>query len=76
MRDPDLLQEQSLLGDLEKGQIGFRRRVAKRRRMPGLQPLGAGEPGYRDSLCLVYRADAQKTTGAETLLEAIRRSVK
>jgi len=44
--------------------------------MPGLQPLGAGEPGYRDSLCLVYRADAQKTNGAETLLEAIRRSVK
>ena len=98
--DPDLLQAQSLLAELEKRQLGFRRvvssgnleviadltasgvgvgilprRVATRRGMPELRPLGDGLPVFRDTLCLVHRADAQKTKSAGTLIEAIRRSV-
>ncbi|MEB3188062.1 MAG: LysR family transcriptional regulator [bacterium] len=51
-------------------------RVATRPGRPTLIPLsGQDLPVFRDTLCLVYRADAQKTKSAETIVRAIRQSL-
>lgn len=52
------------------------RRVATRPGMPALQPLADKLPVFRDTLCLVYRADAQRTLGAEAIIRAIRGALR
>lgn len=51
-------------------------RVAKRRAEAQLVPMEGGLPEFKDKICLVYRADAQKSKGSKILIEAIKKSVK
>ena len=41
-----------------------------------LKPLDDRLPVFRDKICLVYRADSQKTKGSQTIIEAIKKSVR
>jgi DNA-binding transcriptional LysR family regulator len=52
------------------------RRVATRTGTQKLKPLGDNLPIFRDQICLVYRADLQKTKGSQTIIDAIKKSVK
>jgi DNA-binding transcriptional LysR family regulator len=52
------------------------KRVATRIIAQKLRPLGDGLPVLKDSICLIYRADAQKTNGSRILIHAIKSSVK
>lgn len=47
-------------------------RVASRHKSFGLQPIKGNYPSFKDRVCLVYRADAQKTKGREVLIKAIK----
>lgn len=97
--DRNLHQAQTLLTDLQKKKLSFKRvihssnlevianltaagvgigilpkRVATRISSYQLKPLGSGMPTFKDRVCLVYRADMQKTQGAQTIIKAIRNS--
>ncbi len=50
-------------------------RVATRNNSQKLKPLDKHLLVFRDKICLVYRADFQKTTGSQTIIDAIRKSV-
>jgi DNA-binding transcriptional LysR family regulator len=52
------------------------RRVATRPGGPRLVPLDQRLPAHPDTLCLVYRADMQRTPGAATLIQAIKQAVR
>ena len=45
-------------------------RVAMRDRHQGLQMV-VGAPSFQDKICLIYRADAQKTTASKALIAAV-----
>jgi len=47
-------------------------RVATRDSVHGLKPLKGKLPIFKDDICLVYRADAQKNQGSKVLIEAIK----
>ncbi len=47
-------------------------RVATRHKTFGLQTISSNYPSFRDRICLVYRADSQKTKARETILNSIR----
>lgn len=49
-------------------------RVALRENQSKLQRLGEKSPVFRDRICLVYRADAQKSKAGRTIAEAVRRA--
>jgi LysR family transcriptional regulator, cell division regulator len=51
-------------------------RVAKRIASQKLTPLSDRLPKFKDKICLIYRADAQKTKAGHTIIEAIKKSVK
>jgi DNA-binding transcriptional LysR family regulator len=50
------------------------KRVATRFKPKKLKPL-TSSPVFKDRICLVYRADSQRTKAGRTLIEAIRRSI-
>ncbi len=50
------------------------RRVATRINSYKLRPLDNRLPVFKDKICLVYRADAQKTKGSQTIIESIKKS--
>ncbi|MGE0171926.1 MAG: LysR family transcriptional regulator [Oligoflexales bacterium] len=52
------------------------KRVATRISTQKLKPLDERLPYFRDEICLVYRADLQKTKGSQTIIDAIKKSVK
>lgn len=52
------------------------KRVATRANGQKLKPLDDRLPVFRDKICLVYRADSQKTKGSQTIIEAIKKSVR
>lgn len=91
--DPDLLQTQSILKQMAKKGLVFKRtisssslevvtllvaagagvgilpgRVAEREKGLGLKPL-ASAPRFADKICLIYRADAQKTPASKLLVQ-------
>lgn len=93
--DPDLLQTQAIVKQMQKKGLGFKRtiataslevvvaltaagagigiipgRVATRDASAKLTPV-AGAPKFPDRICLVYRADAQKTPASKALIAAI-----
>jgi hypothetical protein len=39
-------------------------------------PLDQRLPAHPDTLCLVYRADMQRTPGAATLIQATKQAVR
>ncbi|MEM7646235.1 MAG: LysR family transcriptional regulator [Pseudomonadota bacterium] len=47
-------------------------RVATRHKSFGLKSLSDSLPVFKDKICLVYRADSQKTKGREKIIEAIK----
>lgn len=51
-------------------------RVATRANAQKLKPLDERLPVFKDQVCLVYRADLQKTKGSQTIIDAIRKSVR
>jgi LysR family transcriptional regulator, cell division regulator len=51
-------------------------RVATRIPSQKLKPLDERLPVFRDEICLVYRADSQKTKASQTIIDAIRKSLK
>lgn len=94
--DPDLIQSQSILKQLSKKGMEFKRtitssnlevvtslvaaeagvgilpsRVATRIKALGLKPLGKEGPKFQDRICLVYRADAQKSKASRLLAKII-----
>lgn len=52
------------------------KRVASRSASSKLKPLDEKMPTFKDKICLVYRADSQKTMGGKVIFEAIRKSIK
>lgn len=93
--DPDLLQSQSIIKQMAKKGLGFKRtvyssslevvttltacdagigilpgRVATKDKHQGLVPL-AQAPKFQDKICLIYRADAQKSAASKILINAI-----
>ncbi|MEQ1877207.1 MAG: LysR family transcriptional regulator [Bdellovibrionia bacterium] len=42
----------------------------------GLKKAGAGLPSFKDEICLIYRADAQRSQASKLIVEAIQRSLK
>lgn len=50
-------------------------RVAGRDKALGLRPLRTDGPKFMDQICLVYRADAQKSKASRTILKIIERSL-
>ncbi len=93
--DPDLLQSQSIIKQMAKKGLGFKRtvyssslevvttltvcdagigilpgRVATRDKHLGLVPLGQA-PKFQDKICLIYRADAQKSAASKILINII-----
>ncbi len=93
--DPDLLQSQSIIKQMAKKGLGFRRtiyssslevvttltvcdagigilpgRVATRDKHLGLAPL-AQAPKFQDKICLIYRADAQRSAASKILINLI-----
>jgi DNA-binding transcriptional LysR family regulator len=94
--DPDLAQTQSLLKQMAKNKISFKRvitssslevissltlygagigvlptRVAHR--TGGIKVLGKHLPLFQDEICLVYRADAQRSQGSRLLIQIIEK---
>lgn len=51
-------------------------RVATRIPSQKLRPLEGSLPVFKDKICLIYRADAQKTYGSRMIIDAIKTSVK
>lgn len=51
------------------------RRVATQIKDHGLKVLNDSLPLYKDKICLVYRADAQKTMGADIIIRAIKQAI-
>lgn len=51
-------------------------RAATRSGMQKLKPLDDRLPTFRDKICLIFRADAQKTKGSRIIIDAIKTSVK
>lgn len=97
--DHELTQAQSLIADLQKEKIKFRRiihsgnleiianltaagvgigilpkRVATRITSYGLKPASPKMPVFKDKICLIYRADMQRTQAAQIIIKAIRES--
>lgn len=52
------------------------KRVATRISTYKLKPLDGAMPVFKDKICLVYRADAQKTNGSRTIIDAIKFSLQ
>lgn len=52
------------------------KRVATRMSSQMLKPLSGDLPVFKDKVCLIYRADAQKVHGSRIIIDAIRKSVK
>lgn len=52
------------------------KRVATRISAQKLKPLDGDLPVFKDKICLIYRADAQKTNGSRIIIDAIKASVK
>jgi LysR family transcriptional regulator, cell division regulator len=50
-------------------------RVATRLPSHRLKPLSGQLPVFKDRICLIYRADSQKTKGSEIILDAIRKTL-
>jgi DNA-binding transcriptional LysR family regulator len=94
--DPDLLQAQSILRQLQRRGVRFRRSVTSsslellarlaaqgagtailpthlaERTRPALRRPTGDAPSVLDSVCLVYRADAQRTAAARALVQALK----
>lgn len=94
--DPDLLQAQAILRQLQRRGVRFERSVTSsslellsrlaaqgmgtailpthlaERTRPGLRHPAKDVPTVLDSVCLVYRADAQRTPAARALVQALR----
>lgn len=94
--DPDLLQAQAILRQLQRRGVRFQRSVTAsslellarlsaqgvgtailpthlaRRQQPALRHPVKDVPTVLDSVCLVYRADAQRTRAARALVQALR----
>lgn len=51
------------------------KRVATRLGSQRLKPWAKNLPVFKDKICLVYRADAQKTRGSQMVIEAIRQAL-
>ena len=51
-------------------------RVATRHKSFSLQLLGKNLPSFKDRICLVYRADSQKTKGREIITGAIKAGIR
>jgi Transcriptional regulator len=51
-------------------------RVATRISAQKLKPLHENLPIFKDKICIVYRADAQKTQGSRIIIEAMKRSMR
>lgn len=65
-----------VIADLTASGVGvgiLPNRVAARLGDQKLKPLGENLPVFRDRICLVYRADAQKSKGSQTIIGAIRK---
>jgi LysR family transcriptional regulator, cell division regulator len=98
--DPDLLQSQSLMKQISKKGMVFKRtvtssnlevvtaltaagagvgilpgRVATHVKALGLRPLGKDTPSFQDRICLVYRADAQKSQASREIARTIERNM-
>ncbi len=52
------------------------KRVATRISAQKLRPLDDCLPVFKDKICLIYRADAQKTYGSRIIIDEIKSSVK
>lgn len=52
------------------------RRVATRITAYNLKPLDDRMPVFKDKICLIYRADSQKTKGSQIIIDAINMNVK
>jgi DNA-binding transcriptional LysR family regulator len=50
-------------------------RVATRHKAFGLKLLGPDLPSFKDKICLVYRADSQKTKGRDIIVDAIKAGI-
>ena len=95
--DPELLQSQKLLSELNKKKILYKRtihsnnlevvaeltksgvgvgllpkRVATKNKGHNLELLNPDLPKFKDRICLVYRADFQKTAAAKEIIKVIR----
>lgn len=98
--DPDLAQSQSLLNNLKKKKLRFKRiitsssleviteltasgagvgiipsRVATKLEKQVLTPYYDGFPVFNDRICLVYRPETQKSLGAKTIIETIKKEL-
>lgn len=51
-------------------------RVATRLPEQGLKKAGSGLPTYKDEVCLIYRADAQRSAASKVTIEAIQSAFK
>jgi len=76
-----VIQSSSLevIADLTAAGVGIGilpKRVATRHLSKRLKPVNEQLPIFKDKICLVYRADLQKTAGSQTIMDAIKRSVK
>lgn len=93
--DPDLLQTQSIIKQMEKKGLSFKRTVTTGSlevvmslvasgagvgiipgRVVGSRPdLGlkaiSGAPKFQDRICLIYRADAQRTPASKMLMQSM-----
>ena len=52
------------------------KRVAMRAMDQKIKPLDQKLPIFKDRICLVYRADSQRTIGSQIIIKAIKNSVK
>ena len=52
------------------------RRIATGNKKDGLKPFAKNSPKFHDQICLVYRADTQKSLAARTMANAIVTSLK
>jgi LysR family transcriptional regulator, cell division regulator len=76
-----MIQSSSLevITDLTASGVGvgiLPKRVATRISVQKLRPLSDCLPTFKDKICLIYRADAQKTYGSRIIADAIKTSVK
>lgn len=100
--DPNLLQTQNLMKQLDKAKMEFARmtpssnleviatlasqgagigilpeRVATRSKSMGLEKIkGAKVPKFQDSICLIFRADAQKSFASRKIIQSIEGCLK
>src|SRR5688572_19143300 len=51
-------------------------RVATRIASQGLKKAGPGMPVFNDEICLIYRADAQKSKASKVIIDTIRAKLK